>query len=566
MVQVTTVHDSELNQKVFKIRGDEGYARHTKVSIAYSETSYDPEMTNYNEFIDVTVYRGIGDSYIAIMDGETTIQLEEWESTSTTETIEVKGLSYDVPHNLSVRYLGNNQCLKSHSNTLDYEPKPNPNLTQTTLTNISTYDYDAVWGGTIKAKLVDDENTPLEGELIDIYVNGEKLNDESLETNSSGEISYTCSTKNNGMPKGLNRVEFVYNGIVSDTKAYAKSNVDFQYSVGLKLRITSYPKVFIVDADNIVTGLVTDYFDRPLSNKTVNFEVGTSPYPSATSDASGILTYTLTWMSDNVAHRLRTSNEDYSDYITTHSTTVSSISINPSTSIVTPNTSSTIDILVNAGTKRRDIKVELSGAINGTYYTDDKSRVTVRYQGTGYGDATITATVGNVTESITIEDLLFYYGNNAPNYSPYRVFSGGIEPRTNGLRFLIPDYSFCLVGLGSGTEEIGDFELTFDYTQSYQTEGLVWNIGTWNTTSGATDTDKYTVPIIPHEGDKFRITRESGETRMYQKEPSQPEHQIYDWVWHQSDDYPTFLLYYTAERFQFEEDYITINEIKLKKK
>ena len=584
MVQITTIHDTELNQKVFKVRADEGYARSTKVTISETETEPSVDNLNYSVDILVNVYRNVESSYLAIMDYDTTIQIEEWLGTDSEKTVTVDGLSYDAEHQISVMFMGNEKCLKSHSNSLTYQME-NPNVVKTKLTNDSASDYSVTTTPVLRAILTTDDgnNTPIRNKQINIFVDGVQLNrnsqgeEISVKTNSSGLINYNCRTQGTPITRGKHKIEFVYSGTLSQSEAYARSTKTIDYSIGRKLTITSYPQVFINDDDNpvnTVTGTVTDYFNRPLNNVPVYFEVGSEPYPSATSNAQGNVSISVGWTSDNAPHRIickdNNAVSDGSDYITTYSTTVSNITITPSTTIVTPNTSSTIDIKVGSGTNRSNIKVVLTGDITGTYYTNEKSRISVRYTGTGSGDVTFTATVGNVTETATIEDLLFYYGNQAPNYAPYKVFNASVQSQTDGLKLNIPDYSHLAVGLGDGTGELGDYELLMTVNQG-ASEGVIHNYGSWiSSSSGYEDptTLNEGYPTDQRNGSIYKIQRIDGTVSFQEHHPTSDPSAWWTmpFTWENThENYPVLIWKIRDDLQPTIADYLIFSEIKLKR-
>ena len=571
MVQVTTVHDIELNQKVFKVRADEGYARTTKVFIEDADET-ETDNAYYTKYINVTVTRAIDSSYVAILDGDTTIDMVEWLSTDGTRKLAVDKLAYDINHEISVRYLGNSKCLKSHSNTITYNME-NTEKHKTQIINTTESNYHVSHGGELKAELYDieDENSPvaIEGEVIKIYADGIFIG--SATTDSNGRISYNCAST--PLSHGINDIEFIYSGKVTEDEAYNKSSTSFLYSVGLKINILSYPEVFVDGAENIVTAKVSNYWEEPLENIHAEFNTG-SPHPSADSDENGILTFTVLTGQNAIQHRVvftSGSFHSYSEYIMTYFATVTQISLTPSQSIVTPNTHADILIQVNGTAIRSGIAVKLSGGITGTYYTNDKGRVTVRYNGTGAGDTTISVAVGNTINTILIEDLLFYYGSNGQNYAPYKVFSGSVEPLTNGLRLNIPDYSHLALGIGNGVGTLEDYELQMTVVSDFESDGLEHNYGTFNSsTTGYTDpTELHSeYPSRQLYGSIFKIVREDGVVTFSEHDlADEPD---YWWTpdvnWENSkNEYPVLIWRYIEGEQGRQRDYLIFNEIKLKR-
>ncbi len=194
MVQVSTIYDTinNLNEKVFLIRGDEGYARNTRIEITRAN-SYEDNITSYDELLIVNVYGAVGNSNLIIKDGDDTIAVVEYEAQEDFECY-VEGLSYDVMHNINIIFEGNTQCLKSHSNTLSF-CRENVNLTSTVITTTDDRASFNTHTITLSATLEHD-STGLSDKTLKWYVNGFYKN--SAQTNSSGYATCTISDVTNG--------------------------------------------------------------------------------------------------------------------------------------------------------------------------------------------------------------------------------------------------------------------------------------------------------------------------------------------------------------------------------
>ena len=125
MVRLSTVYDSELKEQVFKLRGDEDYARTTKTLLKLGNVTLDS--FSFDLDISVDVLRDRGDSKILVYDNDILMPLYEnnvlvgesidWSSQDTAKTLQLKGLDYDVQHNIVAKYMGNNKCSPSNSIT-----------------------------------------------------------------------------------------------------------------------------------------------------------------------------------------------------------------------------------------------------------------------------------------------------------------------------------------------------------------------------------------------------------------------------------------------------------------
>lgn len=575
MVQVTTVHDTELNQKIFRVRGDEGYARETKISIVdRGEDYYTYHAYDYNMQVTATLQRGVGASHIAVIDNGITVDVIEWASTDTTKTITIQGLTYDVTHNISVKFLGNTQCLKSTSNTLTVtKQNSTQHTTQLTLDDgVSVVDTGD--GGTITFKLKDG-NEYLEDKTVKIYVDG--IYEASATTNSSGQGSYNLGT--NGLDHGLRKITLRYDGGTNDAETilYQASVKEFDYSVGINITVENYPSVFVNGSaygQNQITATVSDYFGEPLNNITVTLS-GSGSY-TGTSDSNGKVTITPSSISNHTSYYLSSGTSQSMSY-TFKSATVTDISITANQTMVTPNSSIQLTVQLTGTNIQKDIPVRVNTAE--WRYTDDSGKFYIGYTGSGYGDREISVLCGGVTDSITIEDLLFYYGSAIPNYAPMTAFSQSVTQQTNGLKLNVPNGSGTLIiGLGDADNNIGDWELTYDVVyHDYNWDGADSNghrgttvaFGSWNSQGYTYPTNYSNANFIGMDrgnGSKFRIRKESGAITLYRKYPNESEQQIHDippndYYNNPTTDNPLII----ANRYYVKNIQLIINNVKLKK-
>ena len=256
MVQITKEHDKELNQKILRVRGDENYAKETKVSIEDADV-YQYLAHNFNMKINVTLQRGMGASNLAIIDNGIAVGVAEWGASDTTKEVIIQGLTYDVVHNIQVRWLGNRSCLKSTSNILEIS-KENTTQHATELALTTTGDMiDINDGCTITFKLKDKTlNTYVSAQPINIYVDGEYR--ASVTTDNNGQGSYNFGT--DGLNHGLRKILLQYDGGTDalETILYKWCETEFEYSVGRKIMVTDYPTVFVNGSDYAQNKITAD--------------------------------------------------------------------------------------------------------------------------------------------------------------------------------------------------------------------------------------------------------------------------------------------------------------------
>ena len=145
MARLSSQYDKEVG-KVLVIRGDEAYARTTdsRVKVIASDRT---DFNNYRCGILCNVYRDRGESKITLYNDDIVINQFDWSDnteqmyigTDNTHTAidpdTCLELAWGVPHEIYIRYKGNNQCLPSKSKVLQiYEPLPDEFATNIVMT------------------------------------------------------------------------------------------------------------------------------------------------------------------------------------------------------------------------------------------------------------------------------------------------------------------------------------------------------------------------------------------------------------------------------------------------
>ena len=542
MVQISTIHDTELNQKVFRVRGDEGYLRESKVIIEEVANSITQYGLNYNINIKVTLKRGTGESHIAIIDNGVTINVVEWLPTDTVKTVTITGLTYDIDHNIQVRWLGSSRYLKSTSNTITLN-KENDTYRSTELSLTTTGNVvDINDGGTLTFELEDVEDSsaiePIEDGQIKIYIDGEY--ETVITTDSDGEASYDFSNAN--LSHGIRKISLFYEGGAVGSVYYRKSELEFDYSIGKKISITDYPSIFLNGgeyAQNNITAIVTDYFDTPLSGVTVSLS---DDSVSDTTVSDGSVTICPTDITNGSSYYLK-SGTSKSDSYTSKSATISGIDITASKTMITPNTNTQMTVQVSGTDIQKDIPITLNSSE--TLYTNDSGKVTINYTGVGYGDKVFAVSCADKNDSVTIEDLFFYYGTEIPNYAPMKTFSGSYSKQSNGLKINVASNGVkTMIGFGDANNKVYDWEMKFrvayhDYNKngtapSGTKNGTAISYGSWTSSSATQPTNipqsqatsnVYGLAWQNHTSD-FRIKKEDGEINIYHKYSGESETHI----------------------------------------
>ena len=400
MVRVTTIWDKieELvdeekvivQKKVFRVAGDERYARTTDV-IFSNLTQTSRNNYGYIATAEVDVLRDYGDSTITIHDADTVLSVINWSSVGSAQTIELPRLSWNVTHKLWVSYDGNSQCLKSKSDVIECF-QTNPDIVDTTLSNNSNRThYTADEDVTASIKLAKSGGTAsLNNREIRIFVNDVDYG--AVNTNSSGVATLNLGHLSNG----VKAISAYFDG----EDALGDSSITYNIYVGYLITIEEYPQTFIKNGYNTVKVSVKDYGYNPINHIRVHF-IDDVQY----TDDNGVATL----HPSNV-----TNNYDYYAYLTqignytsetirVHSAVPTSIELTARDEYTGLNRANPITAIVSGSNIQANIPITLKAStlpmgedidFGGTYFTDSTGKIEVNYFGGGYGAVRIDAEVG----------------------------------------------------------------------------------------------------------------------------------------------------------------------------
>lgn len=398
MVRISTVWDKidDVNTKVFMVRGDEAYARTTNVQISLKD-SVSGASNGFVATAIVDVLRDTGNSSITFYDGEDVLTVVDWSYSNSNMEVQLPRLSWDNEHLIWARYNGNTECLKSKSDVVSIS-KPNPDLTDTTITNTtSVINYTSTDNITITGKLNRvTGSASLQGREISFYADG-IFKGTANTSDTSGNVSKNIGTLSNGK----HEIAIVFNG----DNPLGASEIKFNISVGYTLTILEYPKTFILSngINNLVKVNLLNSLGDPVPNKAISFGG-----QSATTDENGVATITnITNVTDNTTMYASYGNYT-SNTITVASCTISDISIETDDGLTVNGVAEPLTVKVTGTGTLSNIPITMSGGMSGTYMTTSSGTVSLSYMGDGSGQNMICATVGNFTASVTIDDLIYY--------------------------------------------------------------------------------------------------------------------------------------------------------------
>ena len=391
---VSTIYDKDLKERVFQVRDSE---RYTNSTITTLEATYNNSFRNYlSVTLTPTVYKNLGSSSIAFYDGE-----EYLGVVSCVQGTSPSPLTTKVPyghHSFWAKYMGNAECLSSRSGIVEVTVDE-PDLIHTAfdLSDIKEYYF--------KRR---DINEPLLATMINEDT-GEVILDEALKFYLNNVlVGYVYSD------------DILYNTLHMDVGEYTCKIVfdgdDEYFGCETEFTFKVQENDYLMDIDYPTTKLALNEpitIKATLSNVDLTPKVGTTLYlkhgvtvvDTKTTNSDGEVTYNTSF---NNSDLYITDNEYIYESLYTESPSVIThiqIQSDEFTRI-----GQVIPITVSFD----NVSNLLVHVDNEDFVTDSSGQVIYKYQGTGVGNKTITASAGEFSASKTIKDLLMYF-NNAKN-------------------------------------------------------------------------------------------------------------------------------------------------------
>ena len=433
MARLSSQYDKEVG-KVFVIRGDEAYARTTdsRVKVMASDRT---DFNNYRCGLLCNVYRDRGESKITLYNGDIVVNQFDWSENTEQMYIGMNNahtaidpntcleLAWGVPHEIYIRYKGNNQCLPSKSKVLQiYEPLPDEFTTNITMTTSKSNNNVTV---TVELDINGVATSGTHNADIEIY-----LDDEIVETINTGDTN-TASTTIENIDVGIHTITAMVVGTDSIHSATASEEV----VIGDKIAITQYPQPFIIGANNIILVKVTSYNGDAISGGTVTFNG-----ESYTTDVDGIATIELTDIEDGVYHA--TYNGLDSDDITIETYTPV-ISIRTTNGIVSKNRNDTLYINlsrplqgmpVTLTKKNRETDAVISEETLHINETHTKTISGGDYNEYGTGLVTYDVECYGSQSHVDVDDVIYAYKNGMQwNPNSLQISQGSVTENVSGL-------------------------------------------------------------------------------------------------------------------------------------
>lgn len=505
MVQLNTTYDKQLKEKIFVLKGDEGYARTTDViaTLITDFSDYDTHISTCHVGLEIEVLREFGDSQLHIyVDGEVTTIPWSHENMATIidSTWNERGVYwengkliigkqqiypslietgiyclYDVEHTIKVKYDGNKQCLGSSDTIVFTVPMPDTFKSTLTFTSPSQRYAPTTEINDIEISF-DGEHTSLEEKTVSIYLDSTFYDTVSLRPNDTSETLNLT-----GLTDGLHTLTALFDG---DDEFYA-SQTEYQISIGYNIVNLDYSPYIVQGGSGYLSCTVLDYFNEPfigLRLSVVEDNGGWQPISSDTNltDSYGSVTIEPVYYSSR--EFAISTGTWYSERHTTNVVSPTSLSMNLGSQYVTLNSSTTItgavysngSIIPVEGIGITFISTDIDGnehEWNAVTGSDGKYSTTI--QTDANGKVEIVGWVDNslVNNSVYLDVLSYWwdtddnkqYGyvrsNNVSTIKTNRGYKFENLTKTNGM--VVFNYNY--VGKWVVEFDLVDIDGTFDY-------------------------------------------------------------------------------------------------------
>ena len=421
-----TVVDGKKVGKVFMVRGDEAYARTTDVlfDIITDSTSANA-FEGYKVGFKYNVLRDVGSSGVSLYDGDMLLAKYDWNEDNGETFIGVDNththinpntciyLSYDVDHNLYMKYHGNNQCLKSKSKPiLVNEPLPQEFKSELEFRDITV--SQGVISFSLKLTVNGQTTSAVNNKTIEIYIDDDDTYTE-ITTNSSGIATYTLPK----LEDGLHQITASLQG-TSEINPVIETEM---INVGYKVEILSYPDPFVFGEHNQVIVSVKDMSGTPVVGDTVTFMSN-----EETTDANGLATFDIIAFQDGEYSAVY---GDYSSEPIIINGYVPQLSLTADKNIITESTNAQLTaslsepiagIQIQLDKKYRDSSQVIDSTIL-TTQQDGKINYVINGDCTGEYDYTATIVGSDISQTIQINDTISYYSPKSPYNTPVYYYS-----------------------------------------------------------------------------------------------------------------------------------------------
>lgn len=479
MAHIGTTWDYDLKEEVFRLTGDKGYLHKTQTSIKElsRRTGYDDLLAYCFVEFCVNVNQDIGNSYIVMYDngksipfsvGGTEYTQYAWNENSGETTVKIK-LGYDVPHNITARYMGNTHGLPSVSvNVPIMEPLPDKYKAELD-TPLTEFQFNSSTVQIPISLICESGFLGTKDKEISVYENDIKLLTTEVhaiqgETSADGTITLTNVTN------GVHNLYFLFDG--DEDNAYCEMRL--RIKVGYNLEFISYPSATVdcisnkYNDWNVVKVRVSDWDGLPVANEEVHV-TGVHSLTENT-NSEGIATFVEDEVHNFVAtyensstpaksipclHPTILENSVSPQYLAENKTNTVSVKLVEYSWSYGLGRLTNIPVFVSDGAKSYRAQLNSDGVASFDY-TD-----------TSETDITLTSELGDISAKSTHE-VVWQYWNVVKGEElnrDYTVLKGELVDIPNGVKIKPDSTGIAIIAFGDGSDGFGGYEIDFDNYQ-----------------------------------------------------------------------------------------------------
>ena len=434
MVNLDVGYDYTIHKRYYIVKGDVGYTKTTDIVLNQQSTIIDSTIDYCTVTFTVDVKGDRGSSDIVFYDNGLPIKVIyngneveklSWNSNIVNPATITMQLSYDTEHNIIARYLGNNSCLASKSRNFNiYRDRPSHYLSEIIFSSITSF----ATGATVSITGTLSADSHYSSQDIKIYVDEELAS--TVQTGNNGSFTYT----NSELEDGIHNIRAVFEG--NSYVSYTEQSIAI--SVGYIMTV-DYDSVWINGIGSI-TATIKDYLGNPVEDGVVVScaLTGVETLTATTEDGVAVLTNDDSQIVVIPPLQVTSSLSD-SDEFSPRCVYVDSLNFSADETITSTNRTVVLSLSAEGVDLQENpislegAKVYLSNATQEYVQLNSNGSATAYYQGQSRGDMELTATLGDITESINIEDVLQYWNAGGVSYNKeYNIIQGRVMELTNG--------------------------------------------------------------------------------------------------------------------------------------
>lgn len=414
MARISIYYDDVEKEQFFMVRGDERYARSTKTLLSIGTPSLD--ITSFDVSATVNVLRDTGEGQVVIYDNDDVVYvISDWDSTDDERAVLLEGLGYEQDHKFMAEYIGNDESQRSSSNIIPlWVEDTNRLASAVSITVGQQFNPSTTTNVDVTLSIIGEGNHDyLNEQDIDIVYDGTLIDTITTSDDGTGYASFELDVGNTGR----HTLTASFHG----TEHLNQSSAQKTISVGYTFGNINKPQFLFDSIASSFSATLTSFNNVVVPSQSVTFDYldggSWETISTGLTDSNGVFSTSFTpeGLSDTeIKVRFVTeinSNTYVSNVITIPYIVPTVLDITSSTPVLSENNLTTFTIQTNSTVE--GTPVSITGDATYSLFTNSQGAASFSYEGDGYGTKIFTASFGNLTDTIEIEDYLQYWTPNA---------------------------------------------------------------------------------------------------------------------------------------------------------